>query len=647
MLRFLLFATILLGYCSGLTAQEAIRDSLLKKLDLELPFEDQMQRLANFCDGDKACFQEQIDWLSSSPHAAYLSYLYRSISVIARRSGETDYSRKMIDLALASCPAEDQLLKGYLYNDLSTLFWRYLGQMDSSSSYAFKALETFGDTYRFDQHQPYMQLGQIKERLNLYEEALDNYQVAFQCAELKPGNRFAYGYTLYHVLGMALQLGKTEVFSSYIGRYRDFMQNAGSINNRHDAMLNLLIDNEESIQQLERILADSNYIDQGNFLQGSTIGSLEFSHRLVAQALIERGQYQQAEFHLRKSLQILQDNNVPVFQEEAYRLLTQLGRKSQQAELLIEGLENYNRLRDSISSAKYRERISEWEVRYATEKTEAELARAELAEAQTRRQRDSLLLGTGLLTFLVLGVIWRLRLLRRQRAFERQLQTQRIQQLQRENDLNALRAMIDGQETERKRVAKDLHDGLGGLLATVKALLSSRQAQPKAVQMVDRASTEVRRIAHNLMPKKLSLAGLAAALEDLSAQLNIQGYTVELELSPGLNDHLEISQQHTLLRIIQELCQNIVKHADAQSILIQLLLNEEELLLIVEDDGKGFNLEYVKSKDGGLGLSSIENRVTFLQGELLFDSRPGSGTTATINVPLPARNYDRDTPHSL
>lgn len=647
MLRFLLIVAIILGYCSGLTAQETLRDSLLKKLEQELPFNDQMQKLADFCQGDKVCFQEQIDWLKASSHAAYLSDLYRSISVSARRRGDTDYSRKMIDLALVHCPADDPQLKGYLYNDLSTLFWRYLGQMDSSSSYAFKALETFGETYRFDQHQPYMQLGQIKERLNLYEEALDNYLVAFQCAELKPDNRFAYGYTLYHVLGMALQLGEMEIFRSHIGQYRDFMQGAGSINNRHDAMLNLLIDNEESIQQLEHLLADSNYIDQDNLLQGSTVGSLEFSHRLVAQALLERGEYQQAEFHLRKSLQILQDNNVPVYQEEAYRLLIQLGRKSQQAELLIEGLENYNRLRDSISSANYQEQISEWEVRYATEKTEAELARAELAAAQTRSQRDSLLLGTGLLVVLVIGVMGRLRLLRRQRVYERQLQAQRIEQLERENDLNALRAMIDGQETERKRVAKDLHDGLGGLLATVKALLGSRQAQPEAVQMVDRASTEVRRIAHNLMPKKLSLAGLAAALEDLSAQLRIQGYQVELELSPELNDQLEISQQHTLLRIIQELCQNIVKHADAQSILIQLLLNEQELLLTVEDDGKGFNLEFAKSKGSGLGLSSIENRVTFLQGELLFDSSPGSGTTATINVPLPARNYDRDTPHSL
>ncbi|MEM9260601.1 MAG: ATP-binding protein, partial [Bacteroidota bacterium] len=277
--------------------------------------------------------------------------------------------------------------------------------------------------------------------------------------------------------------------------------------------------------------------------------------------------------------------------------------------------------------------------KFQAELREGQIARQELLISQQRQQQQLLwflLAGLGLVA--IGGYLVFQSRLQFQRSEARRKETERLAELasvQQAAELGNLRSMIDGQEKERKRVAKDLHDGLGGLLATVKARLSAETStSPEANRLIDRACTEVRRIAHNMMPQTLALSGLAGSVQDIVAQLNQRGLETELEIVGQPDLRLDDEGQAMLLRIIQELTHNVVKHAEAAKLFIQLLDQPQQLMLTVEDDGKGFNLERHLNKPNGIGLGNIANRVAYLNGTIQYDSSPGHGTTVTLTLPL-------------
>jgi signal transduction histidine kinase len=199
--------------------------------------------------------------------------------------------------------------------------------------------------------------------------------------------------------------------------------------------------------------------------------------------------------------------------------------------------------------------------------------------------------------------------------------------------------MLDGQEQERARIAQDLHDGLGGLLTSVKAHFGqyangvlSDGLKAKTQALIDESCVEVRRISHNLMPRSLALYGLKGAVEDLAGQLRQSGLRVDLEIRGNLTDIPE-RQQVTLYRMLQEGTNNILRHAHAQSVLLQVLLHGDQLTLILEDDGRGFKPPEYSSAET-LGLKGLHSRAQFLQGTLDVDSVPREGTTITFQMPV-------------
>jgi signal transduction histidine kinase len=207
-----------------------------------------------------------------------------------------------------------------------------------------------------------------------------------------------------------------------------------------------------------------------------------------------------------------------------------------------------------------------------------------------------------------------------------------------------LEAVFAATEEERKRIAKDLHDGVGQQLSGLRMGFESLTSEVRTVlphksevidrltRVIDEACTDVRSISHQMMPKALSESGLIASLEDMltkslgvtKVHYRLEHYKVE---GMRFSEKIELG----LYRVCQELINNIIKHSGASEVVVQLFRNKDLLILIVEDNGRGF----VASDNGaGIGLSNITSRIHTVDGEVTWEPGPQSGTVATVKVPV-------------
>jgi signal transduction histidine kinase len=225
-----------------------------------------------------------------------------------------------------------------------------------------------------------------------------------------------------------------------------------------------------------------------------------------------------------------------------------------------------------------------------------------------------------------------------------EINKQQIDELLQEQEIASLQGVLQGQESERKRVAMDLHDRLGGMLSMVKLHFSAfeeridasdvkNQKFIKASELLDQATKEVREISHDLLSGVLTKFGLIPALEELKDKISSTGKLKVGIYSNDIKGALNAEQELQLYRIVQELLSNILKHAKAKETNIQLNRSGDSLNLIVEDDGVGFILSNSNEK-GGIGLINLKARVAKLNGSFHIDSGKGGGTTISIDIPL-------------
>jgi len=244
---------------------------------------------------------------------------------------------------------------------------------------------------------------------------------------------------------------------------------------------------------------------------------------------------------------------------------------------------------------------------------------------------------------LLIGAFLGYRIFRNRQLLAKQqdeLQQQQIRELQKDKQLIAVDAMLKGQEEERSRLAKDLHDGLGGLLSGVKFSLSNMKDNlivtpdnmavfERSLDMLDTSIKELRRVAHNMMPEMLSKFGLDEALREYCNTVNTTGIVTIKYQSVGMENRLEKPTEIIIYRIIQELLNNILKHAVASEALVQLIRENDRLNIVVEDNGKGFDKAIIEESKGA-GWASIRSRVEYLKGQLDIHSQPEKGTLVNM-----------------
>ncbi len=268
-------------------------------------------------------------------------------------------------------------------------------------------------------------------------------------------------------------------------------------------------------------------------------------------------------------------------------------------------------------------------------------------EKEKREQRN---LWVGGITFLLIGSFFSLLLYkntkRKQQIAEkeREIEIQKTEKLLKEQELTSIDAMIEGQEKERQRLASDLHDSVGATLSAARlqfeylqkhkgSLPNEEELFTKTGELLEEAYQEVRSMAHIKNSGVLAKFGLLPAIEKLARNVSVSKLHIEVK-DFGLNERINNTLEITIFRIIQELVTNIIKHANASEASISLTQIENNLNIIVEDNGIGFNPRNVSLNADSMGLGNIEKRIEYLEGTLDVDSTLGKGTNIIIDIPL-------------
>lgn len=205
-------------------------------------------------------------------------------------------------------------------------------------------------------------------------------------------------------------------------------------------------------------------------------------------------------------------------------------------------------------------------------------------------------------------------------------------------------AILTAEEKERKRIASDLHDGVGQLmtaawlnLQAVNDKLPGEETEysnllNKTMLLVNESMKEVRAVSHNMMPNALLKKGLVNAIKEFIHQLDAAIISINLQ-ADGLKQTLPSHTETILYRVIQESVNNVIKHADASRLDISIFNDATGIDVMIEDNGKGFDVQEALSKDNGLGLQNIVSRIQYLHGSVDWDSSPGNGTVIAIHIP--------------
>jgi two-component system, NarL family, sensor kinase len=362
-------------------------------------------------------------------------------------------------------------------------------------------------------------------------------------------------------------------------------------------------------------------------------------YELLSETYLEQNKLDFAISTSKKSLALYKEIEMPSEYVNNYNILSNAYVKKGQYALAHAYLDSAYTMSDSLYKQKLKDELLATERKYDVKQKNIEIATLKNENAAQRKIK----LQYAILAIVTLlsSVILYLYLQNRRRLHKQftTLQQQQIVQLEKEKQMASLEYLIKGQEEERVRVAMDLHDGLGGMLSGVKLSLS--QITPtdehsklvNTISQLDRSINELRHIAHNMMPDALLRFGLNEALSNFCASLkHVKDINISYQ-SYGWKGSIEKNKEVVLYRIAQELINNTIKHAQAKNILVQLIEDENRISLTVEDDGIGYIAkENIHAK--GIGMSNIESRVQFLNGNWDIQSEKGTGTTISVEFKI-------------
>lgn len=368
---------------------------------------------------------------------------------------------------------------------------------------------------------------------------------------------------------------------------------------------------------------------------------MQFNNLLKGKALYQLGQYNEAIALTNEALEKLKTTGAHLRSElvDAYKTLADSYEATGDYKNALLQKNRYIFLSDSLMRKDKIDMVNRLQIRYRIVEKDKALAEQKLkiAAFENRvRSRNWLIVGiVSLILFSILGFgLWRRKNIHKQR-----LQQERIDNLQQKMEIERLNATIDGEEKERTRIARELHDGVGALLTGAKMNFelvkksSQYEHNPdflEGIKLLEETASGLRETAHNIMPEVLMQEGLSNAVHSFCERMTGKGGTVISFQTLGSPANMDASFDLPVYRIIQELIQNIRKHANASAALVQMNFHDDGGVdITVEDDGKGMDTGIV-GKTNGMGLKNIQERVKQLGGRIDINSSTGKGTSVYL-----------------
>jgi signal transduction histidine kinase len=358
----------------------------------------------------------------------------------------------------------------------------------------------------------------------------------------------------------------------------------------------------------------------------------------IGEAYTNQGKYQEASEVLYRGLNLAKEIDVVEEEMVGYLNLAKMYALQHELDSAFRNMSLYISTKDSVYNQRLEQQIIDVQTRYETERMEQDIDllknKNELAELNLKQKRTENLILI-LLVIMIIGAAiftyYRYKLKQKAALAEAII---------RHNE-QKLKAVLEGQEAERRRIARELHDGVGQKLAGLKlnwsGIASDDQIDKESEvfsslsNLIDDTASEVRNISHQMLPKELEQFGLIAAIEGLiQTSFSKTGVKVSFEHF-GIKARFSYPIELSIFRILQELITNILKHANATEVKIELLKRKNSIMLIVEDNGKGF--DFIGKKDHGIGLMNIESRVESVNGAMNCESEINKGTVVSVNIP--------------
>lgn len=593
------FLAILLFLSGGIAAQVNV-DSLHSVIGSKKPYSEQIRaslkllenyQIRNFdstlSEGDKA-----LEIARKNADSVSIAEIKRHIGVASYFKGNYEVAAGNFLESIAILEKANQPAKlAPVYNELAKLY-RKTRDLD-------RALETYNKAEAL-----YKQLkdsagismilnesGVVFEYRADYNEAINRYTASLNLAQ-KRGDSLGVSYSLSNIAGV------------YV------------IQKKYDAAEGNLLRALHIRQELRDSFAIAlTYSDLGVAMNG-------------------KGDYAKAIEYLTLSNQMAEKLKYPELQSNNYNELSTVAQKQGDFQNAFRYFLKRSTLRDSLYALEKTRQIEELNTKYETAQREKEIQQ----QKNKLRLQNFLLIGIAglvLLTGLLLLSWYRRKQLRQEAAMKTELMRQQEM---------AIRAVMEAEENERQRIAKDLHDGVGQMMSAAKMNLSAfesdipfsneeqRKSFGKIIALVDESCREVRTVSHIMMPNALLKNNLGDAIREFVGKLNQKDLQVHV-YTEGLDQRLDSSLETMLYRVVQECVNNTIKHAGASNLDISLIRDKDGISGTIEDNGKGFDSTNPEIRKG-IGIRNISSRIEYLKGTVDFDSAPGRGTVVALHVPV-------------